>query len=320
MSRTVSRFRVLFFGTGEFAVPSLQALVKDESFEVIAVVTQPDRPAGRHATVTPPPVKAAATALGMTDVKQPEKLAEPSFQDWIKHVGASCDAFVVVSYGKILPQWLLDLPKNGVINVHGSLLPRWRGPSPIQAAIAAGDAKSGVTIMQLDAQMDHGPVLALVETAIRPDDNAAALHDRLAELGALLLADTLSDYLDGRLEPVEQDHARATVCKILTREDGKIDWSRPAHEIERKIRAYDPWPGCWTMIGDKRLKIHKASVIDGDAAFSPGQCFVFEKQPAVACGDGTGLLLTDVQSEGRAAMTGRAYLAGLQSWENMALA
>ncbi|HWQ99874.1 MAG TPA: methionyl-tRNA formyltransferase [Candidatus Methylomirabilis sp.] len=312
-------YKIIFFGTGDFAVPSLTALVKDTRFNVTAVVTQPDRPFGRHATVTPPPVKVAATAIGITDVHQPEKLKDSSFQEWTKNVGPSCDAFVVVSYGKILPQWLLDLPKKGVMNVHGSLLPRWRGPSPIQTAIAAGDAKTGVTIMKLDAEMDHGPMLATSETVIRFDDTAQSLHDRLAGLGSTLLTETLAGYLADRLHPVEQDHAQATACKILTRDDGKIDWTHPANEIERQVRAYNPWPGCWTLNGGKRLKIHKSAVIDGDAAFKPGQCFVFEKLPAVACGDGTALLLLLVQPEGRAVMDGYAYLAGISGWENLSL-
>lgn len=311
--------KIIFFGTGDFAVPSLQALVHDGRFEVAAVVTRPDRPVGRHATLTPPPVKVAATALGIKEVRQPEKLSEPAFQEWIKNIGTSCDAFVVVSYGKILPQWLLDLPKKGVVNVHGSLLPRWRGPSPIQAAIEAGDAKSGVTIMKLDALMDHGPMLATSETSVMSDDTAQSLHDRLSDLGASLLAETLAGYLDGKLHPVEQEHAQATACKILSREDGKIDWSRPADEIERNIRAYNPWPGCWTLVDGKRLKVHKAAIIDGDTAFKPGQCFIFEKRPAVACGAGTALELIEVQPEGRQTMTGTAMLNGLDTWTNLFL-
>jgi len=312
--------RIIFFGTGDFAVPSLTALVKDGRFDVLAVVTQPDRPVGRHATITPPPVKVAATILGITDVRQPETLKDAGFQSWIKSVGRSCDAFVVVSYGKILPQWLLDLPKEGVVNVHGSLLPRWRGPSPIQAAIAAGDAKSGVTIMKIDAEMDHGPILSTVETQIAPDETGSSLHDRLAVLGTEALPKTLADFLDGRVSPVEQDHASATTCKILTRDDGKIDWTRPATDIERLIRAYNPWPGCWTLVGGKRLKIHKASVIAGDDAFKPGQCFVFEKQPAVACGEGTALVLDEIQIEGRASVSGAAFVKGFTGWEDRRVA
>ena len=177
-------YRLIFFGTSDFAVPSLNALAKDGRFEITGVVTQPDRPVGRHATLTPPAIKKAAVDLGINEIHQPEKLKDESFQSWIKEVGPACDAFVVVSYGKILPQWLLDLPKQGIVNVHGSLLPRWRGPSPIQAAIAAGDTVSGITIMKIDAEMDHGPLLAIKETPIKPEDTGGSLRDRLASLGA----------------------------------------------------------------------------------------------------------------------------------------
>lgn len=312
-------FRILFFGTSEFATPSLRALASDGRFEITGIVTQPDRAVGRHADLTPPAVKAAALELGIQTIQQPEKLKEEAFQSWIKDVGPSCDAFVVISYGKILPQWLLDLPKNGVINVHGSLLPRWRGASPIQAAIAAGDAKSGVSIMLLDAAMDHGPILEMKEDVIALDDTGGALHDRLAELGARTLPDTLARFLEGKITPMEQDHASATSCGILTREHGKIDWNKAAYEIERLVRAYTPWPGTWTMDDGHRLKILNASVITGDETFATGSCFVFEHQPAVACADGTALLLKQVQREGKAATSGKDFLRGIKNWEGRTL-
>lgn len=311
--------KLVFFGAGAFAVPSLTALVRDGRFHVLAVVTQPDRPVGRHATVSPPPVKVAARELGLVSIQQPEKLKDEPFTSWAREIGPACDAFVVVSYGKILPQWLLDLPRHGVVNLHGSLLPRLRGPSPIQAAIAAGDAKSGVTIMLLDALMDHGPVLAVAETPLAPDETFSSLHDRLAEMGARLLPDALAGYLESRLRPREQDHAQATYCKILTRESGRLDWTRVADELARLVRAYNPWPGAWTVFAGKRLKIIQAAVIAGDDAFKPGQCFVFEKLPAVACGDGTALELLEVQLDGRERVEGKSFLAGQKDWEDLSL-
>lgn len=244
-------YKIIFFGTSEFAVPSLDALFHDSRFMISAVVTQPDRPVGRHATLTPPPVKLAASRLGITQILQPEKISELQATTY----QLQADAFVVVSYGKILPQWLLDLPKHGAVNVHGSLLPRWRGASPIQATIAAGDETTGVTIMKLDAEMDHGPILAQAEEKILTTDTGGALHDRLAILGAKILPNTLAEYLDDKITPTEQDHAHATSCKILTREDGRLDFSKPAPEIERLVRAYNPWPGTWMEVERKRMKI-----------------------------------------------------------------
>lgn len=311
--------RIIFFGTSEFAAPALNALARDGRFEIAGVVTQPDRAVGRHATLTPPAVKAAAMKLGITTIQQPEKLKEESFTSWIKTEGPACDAFVVISYGKILPRWLLDLPRMGVVNVHGSLLPRWRGASPIQAAIAAGDAKTGVSFMLLDELLDHGPVLSAVETPIHPDDTGGALHDRLALLGAKHLPDTLASFLKKMIQPKEQDHTAATTCGILMREHGRMDWSETADVIARHIRAYQPWPGTWTTYAGERLKIHEASAIMGDESFSPGQGFVFEGFPSVACGDGTALVLRSVQREGKSPASGQDFLHGHAGWESVHL-
>jgi methionyl-tRNA formyltransferase len=307
-------FRIVFFGTSEFAVPSLRALAADPRFSVIAIVTQPDRPVGRHATITPPAVKTALSVIpdaaerrSGIPIFQPEKLKElqtnPDFQSLVQDPP---DAFVVVSYGKILPPWLLDIPKQGCLNVHGSVLPRWRGPSPIHAAIVAGDEKSGVTIMKLDAEMDHGPILGITEEPIRLDDTAGSLHDRLADLGGHVLPDTLADYLDGKLQPIEQDHPAATYCKILTRDDGKIDWTKPAIEIERMVRGLYPWPGTWFMHDEKRMKVLDAKL--GDATNEiPGTVFQTNKQVFVACGDKTSLELVTIQPEGKKAMNANTF-------------
>lgn len=302
--------KIIFFGTSEFAVPSLKALAADARFEIGAVVTRPDRPVGRHAVLTPPPVKTAALALGLS-VIQPEKLSEldPRLTVHGSRLPPA-DVFVVVSYGKILPQWLLDLPKKGVINVHGSLLPRWRGASPIQAAIAAGDTMTGVTIMKMDAEMDHGPILAKAEEDILLDDTGGSLHDKLAGLGAALLPETLFAYLEGRLEPREQDHALATSCKILTRDDGKLDFSKTAQELERQIRAYNPRPGTWMDADDKRLKVLSSKIAAPAAGHVAGKLYSEGGRLLVSCTSGTELELERVQPEGGTQMSGGDFVRG----------
>ncbi|MFA4954511.1 MAG: methionyl-tRNA formyltransferase [Patescibacteria group bacterium] len=307
--------RIIFFGTSEFAIPSLRALMQDGRFEIAGIVTQPDRPVGRHAVLTPPPVKSfVIPAKAGIQIFQPEKLKDENFKAWITEVGPTCDAFVVVSYGKILPQWLLDLPRQGIINVHGSLLPRWRGASPIQAAIAAGDTLSGVTIMQIDAEMDHGPLLAQAEEKILDTDTGGALHDRLADLGGRILPDVLADYLDGRIEAQEQDHTIATSCKILSRDDGKLDFDKTAQEVERLIRAYDPWPGTWMEFDGKRLKIITARLGADDTEKKPSERFVRNDLPCIACADGTVIEIQKLQPESKPAMDGAAFLRGNKNW------
>jgi len=287
---------IVFFGTSEFAAPSLRALASDSRFKINAVVTQPDRPVGRHAVMTAPPIKDEAQRLNLP-ILQPERLDE------LKAENLEADLFVVVSYGKILPQWLLDIPKNGCVNVHGSLLPRWRGASPLQSAIAAGDIMSGVTIMEMDAELDHGPVLATKEEMIRSDDTAGSLHDRLTSLGALLLPNTLHGFLDGSISPVPQDDSQATFCRTLKRDDGKLDpISKSAEELERLVRGYYPWPGTWIDHDGKRVKILDARV-GASTQHSAGEMFVLDKHLFLACADGTSLELVTVQREGKKPIT-----------------
>lgn len=290
-------FRLLFLGTSEFAVPSLRALTSDPRFSMIGVVTQPDRPVGRHATITPPPVKIVAQELGL-QVFQPETIKElEADQTFQALIADRPDVFVVVSYGKILPQRFLDIPTKGCVNVHGSVLPRWRGAAPIQAAIAAGDTESGVTVMQLDAELDHGAIIGTSATKIRSDETGATLHDRLAELGGTVICEQLTGYLDGSIAPTEQDHSKATFCKTMSREDGKIDWNKSAEEIERMVRAYTPWPGTWTEFEGKRLKIHEVALGPATESVS-GTFFMHDKKLHVACGNGTSVELITVQREG----------------------
>lgn len=301
--------KIIFFGTSEIAVPSLERLARDGRFEIVGIVTQPDRPVGRHATLTPPPVKSAALRLGITEIHQPEKLKDEAFQTWINSVGGSCDAFVLIAYGRILPQWLLDLPKHGIINLHPSLLPRWRGPSPIQAAIAAGDTMTGVTIMKIDAEMDHGPIISQTEEPIQPTDTAGTLHDRLATIGADILPDAVAGYIDGTVKANEQDHAHATVCKILSRDDGRLDISKTAEELERLVRAFTPWPGTRTEVDGKRLKVLSASVFPSKNTKQSGVTYE-EGRLVFSCTDGSRLELLTVQPEGGSKMSGAEFARG----------
>lgn len=334
-------YKIIFFGTSELAVPSLKALMQDGRFEIAGVVTQPDRPVGRHATITPPPVKqfliekntiirhpeiTEASYANTTVIFQPEKLSDPTFQSWLKEVGPTCDAFVIVSYGKILPQWVLDLPKQGIINLHPSLLPLHRGPTPIQAAIAAGDRVTGVSIMKIDTGMDHGPILAWSNELIEPTDTGTTLHGRLAEIGASLLVPTLDAYLNGDIEPTEQDHAKASFCGILSRENGKIDWDKRAEEIERLVRAYDPWPGTWTEVEGKRVKIFSTRIRESSIpsllatqpqrAVTPGTRYVLDGLPCIMCGDKASLIITELQVEGKERVKGEEFVRGKQKWGN----
>ncbi|MFY9462661.1 MAG: methionyl-tRNA formyltransferase, partial [Candidatus Sungiibacteriota bacterium] len=253
--------RILFLGTPEFALPALQALI-DAGYLIVGVVTQPDEPIGRKQVLTPPPVKVLAEQYDIP-VFQPLRLDARDFADKIPRP----DLFIVAAYGKIIPKAILDIPRFGVINIHPSLLPRWRGPSPIQAAILAGDAATGVTIMKIDEQMDHGALIANYKLQITNYKTTyLELHNQLAEAGAKLLIEILPRWVAGEIAPIAQDETHATYCKLLTKNSGRIDWGKPAEEIERMIRAYHPWPGTWTIwkteVGDRRIRIEEADAVD----------------------------------------------------------
>ncbi len=299
---------VVFFGTSSFAVPSLQALARDPRFQILAVVTQPDRPVGRHATITPPPVKTAALEHGLP-VFQWERVKSQEALDQMRAWNA--DVGVVVSFGQILPQSLLDLFPHGVVNVHGSLLPKYRGASPISAAIAAGDTETGVTTMVVDAALDHGPLLGSAIEPIFPDDTAESLHDRLAERGASILPDQLAEYVAGTRIPIPQDHDAATHTTLLTREHGALDVTLPALTLARKIRAYSPWPGTFfTLTDKKRLKVLVAHVAKPSSTGTAGTHVIVDGLPAILCGDGQALVLDRVQPDGKPPMDGAAFLRG----------
>lgn len=292
--------RIVFMGTPEFAVPSLNALIQHH--EVVGVVTQPDRPAGRGGELRMPPVKQVALAHAIPCV-QPVKLRE--VKDWLR--AQEADLFVVAAFGQILPQSVLDMPKHGCLNVHGSLLPRWRGAAPIHAAIRAGDAETGITIMQMDAGLDTGPMLTKAATPITPDDTGATLHDRMAQLGAALLIETIPPYLNGEITPQPQDDALATYAPQINKDEGRIDWHAPAAQIERTIRAFDPWPGTFTHWGGKLLKVHRGRLRAG--ALPVGHVDLVEG--ALCVGTGKELLeLVELQLEGRKRVSAGDFLRG----------
>jgi methionyl-tRNA formyltransferase len=301
--------RIVFFGTPQFSADFLTALLDDNEIEVAAVVTQPDEPQGRKRVLTPPPVKVLAESRGIP-VWQPTRIKENvAMFETLRAYKA--DAFVVIAYGRILPQALLDIPARGVVNVHPSLLPKYRGPSPMQAAIAAGDAETGISIMLIDALMDHGPILAVEKLTIDPRETTESLTKKVTKIGAPLLVDTLKKWIDGAITPVEQDHSAATICSILKREDGIIDWSQPAEVIDRKLRAFTPWPGMsttWTRNGTPvGLKIIRAML--SDKSVEPGRVLIDGNQLYVGTSS-TALQITDLQPAGGKPMDAGTFIRG----------
>lgn len=293
---------IVFMGTPEFSVPILQGLI--EHYTVIGVVTQPDRPAGRKQQVQMSPIKQLALQHNIP-VLQPEKLRRPEAIAELKQWQP--DVYVVAAFGQILPQSVLDIPAHGSINVHASLLPRWRGAAPIQAVIRAGDAETGVTIMKMDAGLDTGPMLKKRAIPIAPDETGASLHDKLSILGAELLMETLPGYLDGTILPQPQPETGITIAPQVKKEEGNIDWTQNAVVIERLIRAFTPWPGTFTFFKGQQLKILNGSVLEGSAA--PGK--VVKLQDSIAVGTGEGLLKLDViQLAGRKAMPVEEFVKG----------
>lgn len=294
-------------GTPQFAVPTLQALIAHH--DVVAVVTQPDAAAGRGRALSPSPVKVLATQHGLP-ILQPESIKPPEAVDQLRAYDP--EVIVVAAFGQILRRPVLALPPHGCVNVHASLLPRWRGASPISAAIAAGDDVTGVTIMQMDAGLDTGPILSQRSEPIRPDDTAGALGARLAEIGARLLIETLPGYLAGLIQPLPQDETRATKCGLLKKEDGRIDWQRSAVDIERHVRAMSPWPSAFTRWEGRLLRVLRAAARAVDApqsALPPGAVFMAGKAVYVRCGDGA-VELIEAQPEGKRPMSGEEFARG----------
>ena len=305
--------RLIFLGTPAFAVPTLERIVA-AGHDVLAVVTQPDRPRGRGQNAAAPPVKLAAVRLGLP-VFQPERVRRPESVEYLRAIPV--DAMVVVGYGQIIPQSIIDMAALGIINVHGSLLPKYRGAGPIQWAILNGETRTGVTTMRIDAGLDTGDMLLKAETDIGAEETAAELGERLAAMGADLLVETLAGLEAGRIVPEKQDNARASYAPLLKKEDGRIDWTRDALAIHNQVRGLQPWPGASTTFRGQALHIWRARVwSDYGGGFSGA--LVKVKPPVVSCGAGT-LELVEVQLEGRKRIPASDFANGQRLTENEVL-
>ena len=293
-------------GSPDFSLPSLRELAK--KYEIVGVVTQPDRASGRGRTRKPPPVKMLAQELDIP-IMQPEKLKQPDAMDQL--YAWAPDLIVVAAFGQILKKDVLDLPKYGCVNVHASLLPRWRGAAPINAAILHGDEETGVTIMQMDVGLDTGPMLAKRSIRIKPDDTAGSIFQTLSTLGADLLIETLPEYLSGKIIPQPQPEEGATYASMLKKEDGKLDFTQIVNDLERRVRAFNPWPGTFMDFDGVNLKIHRAHIEEGSV--SAGERLIIQSQPAVGARGGV-LVLDEVQPAGKKRMDGKSFLAGARGW------
>jgi methionyl-tRNA formyltransferase len=297
---------LIFCGTPQFAVPTLEAVV-DARFRVRLVVTQPDRPRGRGMEMSAPPVKQLAQKLGL-EVTQPDKIKNNlEFRARLEEIKPQ--VIVVVGYGRIIPQWMIDLPPLGDINLHASLLPKYRGAAPVQWAIAMGETITGVTTMRIDAGLDTGNILLQRETPIAPEDTAETLGPRLAQMGAPLMVETLRGLQTGTITPRKQDNAQTTLAPILKKEDGLMDFRRSAREIRNRLRGFQPWPGAYTTFRGKNLNVWAASAVES-SALAPGELRVDNDRLLVGCGEGSALELLTVQPEGKKRMAARDFVHG----------
>jgi len=296
--------RIVFIGTTEFGIPTLDKL--KGHYDLALVVTQPDKPVGRKQVLTPPPVKLWAHKLNIP-VLQPTKIIEAL--DQIKELVP--DLIIVAAYGQIIPKEVLEVPKFGSVNIHGSLLPKYRGASPIQTAILNGDTKTGITLIKMDEKMDHGPIYTKKTVDIDADDDYPKLYKKLALHAAELVVETLPKIFEG-LQPAEQIHDHATFTKLLDRKDGKIDWTKSAKEVNQKIKALNPEPGTWTTLDGKIIKILKASLLNESKIELPGKIYSQLGQLAVKTLEGS-LLIDQIQPEGKSVMSGKDFLNGLKS-------
>ncbi len=304
---------LVFCGTPRFAVPTLEKLV-EAGHSVSLVVTQPDRPRGRGMEVAVSPVKDAAMRLEIA-VEQPATIkSNAEFRGQLAAINP--DAIIVVGYGRIIPQWMIDLPRLGNLNLHASLLPKYRGAAPIQWAIASGESVTGVTTMRIDAGLDTGDILMQREIPIAPEDTAETLGPRLASIGANLMVETLRGLENGQVRPAPQDHSQATLAPILQREDGRMDFSRTANDLFNRLRGFQPWPGAFTLFKGKTLQVHQAQPAQTGANLPPGQLAVDGMRLFVGCGKekdnntGTALQLIEVQLEGKRRMIAGEFING----------
>jgi methionyl-tRNA formyltransferase len=296
--------RVVFIGTGEIGVPVLRWLLDSKEHDLAAVVTQPDKPAGRDQKMTPPPVKTALAGKNMS-ILQPVRIKDREAVEQIRALAP--DAIVVMAYGQILPKDVLEIPKKACLNLHASLLPRHRGASPIQAAIVAGDVETGITVIYMAEGLDTGDMLLQRKIDISPDDTGDSLHDRLAQIAPEALRESLRLLAAGNAPRIAQNNALATYAPKLKRDDGKIDWTESAEAIERKIRAFNPWPGAFTMLGEKKLKILGARIVD--LSGTPGNILGSDKELIIAARN-RALSASEVQLEGKRRMSTAEFLRG----------
>jgi len=300
-------YKTIFFGTPDFAIPVLEALTSLSFIDLQLVVTQPDKPVGKHHTLNTPPVKVFAEKHALT-ISQPHGVRGDEFEHEIKKHNP--DVIIIVAYGEIIPKNLLAIPKYGWLNVHASLLPKYRGASPIQGVLLAGEKETGITLMKLDVHLDTGPIIAQKQTAIDEEETSETLHNKLSKLGTSIIKDSLLPYLEGDLKPQAQPKKSPTpTTSIIKKQDGQIDWNQPAEVIERTVRAYTPWPGAFCFWKNKRLNIKKAHVIMLPSNMPPGS--VFQHGSAVIVGTGSeGLQLDVAQLEGKNVMPITEFLKG----------
>jgi methionyl-tRNA formyltransferase len=302
---------LVFCGTPAFAVPTLQKLV-EAGHSVPLVVTQPDRPRGRGMEVSVSPVKEAAIRLGIAILQPAAIKNNTEFRDQLAAIRP--DAIIVVGYGRIIPQWMIDLPRLGNLNLHASLLPKYRGAAPIQWAIASGESVTGVTTMRIDAGLDTGDMLMQAELPVAADDTAVSLGPKLAAMGADLMLETLRGLENGEVRPIPQDHSRATLAPILKKEDGRMEFSRSARELFNRLRGFQPWPGAFTIFKEKTLQVHRAQPAEIGARLTPGQIAVEGARLFAGCGKiaglETALELIEIQFEGKRRMTAAEFING----------
>jgi len=307
--------RIVFLGTPDFAAPFLHAL-HENGFSPVLVITQPDEPTGRKQILQPPAVKVVAQTIGVP-VVQPKNKKE--LREIVQEYKP--DVCVLVAYGRLIPQDILDIPRFGFINAHPSLLPKYRGSSPVQYTLLNQETETGLSLMVLDAEMDQGPILAQERLNVSPHDTNEILHQKLALLGSRMLINILPRYLDGTIKPKPQDHAKATLTKMINRENGLVDWSKAAEAIYAQLRAFTPWPGIFSNFNGKRLKIKDLSVLEGNySTLKPGTVFIEPNgSPAVQCGLGA-VSLNIVQPEGKNEMSGADFLRGYPGFISSVLA
>jgi len=301
--------KILFFGTGEFGLKPLKALIKSSNFKIVGVVTNPDKEVGRHQKLSFSPIK-KITLENNIKVFQSQKLEDNSkFLKIVRNLKP--DLIVVIAYGLIIPEEILEIPKFRSINVHASLLPKFRGPSPVQFQILKGERKTGVTIMLMDKKIDHGPILKQKKVTLSPSITAGELHDKLSEFSIELLTETLNQWVEGEIKPQVQDRSEATYTKILKREDGHINWSKKKIDIERMVRAFDPWPGTFSFLNKKRLKILKVKISNHKAkkTCQNGQIVVFSDKMLVKCKDGF-IEVLKLQMEGKKVVNASEFIRG----------